>query len=148
MSDQDKPGLYLSGSIEYNKDPNSWRIKMMRALHFRYNVIIPYAKSCPYDKTEPEYKLWIKQEFIVPDMIGVVTSQYVFVKFDPAVFKGAGVVSELTTACWTGKHIVYLLDQIEEKDIPGWTLGCLTGAIKINTIEDAIELYKNLNKPK
>ena len=143
----EKPAIYTSGSIEYSKDPDSWRLKMLKSLHFRYNVIIPDSKGCPYDKTEEEYKSWIKKEFIMPDMISVATSQYFFVKLDAAVFKGAGTISELTTACWLGKHIVYMLDKIEEKDIPGWTLGCLTGAIKVSSIDEAIELYKNLNKP-
>jgi len=139
-----KPKLYLSGIVEYAKDPRSWRNDFYDALHKDYKVFIPVSAQPPYAKTDPEYKTWIKERFVMPDMIEVATSGYVFVKFDPAVFKGAGTISEVTTAAWMGKHIVYWCDGIKEEKMPGWTLGCLADAIKVNSINAAIDLYKKL----
>lgn len=139
-----RPKMYLSGSIEYAKDPESWREKMYKALHKDYKVFIPISAQPPFSKTDPEYKLWIKENFVMPDMIEVATSSYIFVKFDQAVFKGAGTLGEITTAAWMGKHIVYWCDKIKEEEMPGWILGCLADATKVNSIEEAVELYKNL----
>ena len=139
-----KPALYLSGSMEKSDDPNTWRKKMFKSLHAYYKVIIPNKADIPFDKDDPEYKVWMRNKFVMPDMIEVATSGYVFVKFDPAVFKGAGTISEVTTAAWMGKHIVYWCDGIKEEKMPGWTLGCLADAIKVNSINAAIDLYKKL----
>lgn len=136
-----KHSLYLSGSIEKSDDPNTWRKKMYKALHKKLKVIIPDKASIPFDKTDPEYKTWMKIKFVMPDMISVSTSKYFFVKIDPAVFSGAGTISEVTNAAWLGKDIVYFLDGVKETDIPSWMLGCLDGATSVNSIDEAIELY-------
>ena len=136
-----KHSLYLSGSIEKSEDPDTWRKKMYKALHRKFKVIIPDKADIPFDKTDPEYKTWMKNRFVMPDMISVSTSKYFFVKIDCAVLKGAGTISELTTASWLGKDIVAFIDGVEEKDIPSWMLGCLDGAVFVNSIDEAIELY-------
>jgi len=140
------PNLYLSGSIEFAKNPDSWRNKVFKALHKQYNVIIPKAIEPPFEKTEEEYKGWIKESFIMPDMTNVATSKYILVKIDTAVFKGAGTVSEMSLACWLGKDIVYVLDNIEEKDMPGWALGSLANAKKVASINEAIDYYKKIKE--
>ena len=140
-----KKGLYLSGSIEFAKDPEGWRNKMYKALHKYYKVIIPLGDpNPPFEKTEPEYKGWIREKYIMTDMVDVVTASYFFVKFDSAVFKGAGTVSEVTAASFFGKHMVYFLDKIEEVNMPSWTLGCLANAYKVNSIKEAIEYFSNI----
>lgn len=138
-----KPSIYLSGAIEYANDSISWRRYIYDSLKDQYNVIIPEGKSIPYKKTETEYKSWVKDEFIMLDMTLVATSPYFFVRLDPRAFKGSGTVSELTLACWLGKHIVYMIEDMKEEDCPGWTLGCLSNAIRVNNIDEAIEYYRN-----
>jgi len=138
-----RPAIYTSGSIEHNKNHGVWRKKMYRALHKQYNIIIPDALPCPFDKEDEEYPQWIKQKYIMPDMHDVATSRYFIVLLDPAVFKGAGTISELSLACWLGKEIVYVLNDLEKDDIPGWAIGCLAGAVELDSIESAIKYYKN-----
>jgi len=137
-----KNSVYLSGSIEASSDPITWRKQMYRALHKHYNVIIPDPMDCPFQKTDDEYPEWVRQNFIMPDMHDVATSRYTFVLLDPAVFKGAGTISEIALACWLGKEIVYMLEGVEKKDMPGWALGCLANAIEVKSIDEAIEYYK------
>lgn len=144
--EKSKPALYLSGSIEKSEDPDTWRKKMFRELHSYYKVIIPNKADLPFEKDDPEYKTWMKNKFIMPDMISVSTSKYFFVKIDHQVFQGAGTISEVTTACWLGKDIIVFLDGITEKEIPSWTLGCLDGVIFVSSINEAIEIYKRKHK--
>jgi len=141
-----KPGLYLSGSIEHSKNYKKWRNKMYKKLHSYYDVIIPDKADCPFDKDDIEYKIWLKKNIIMRDMVNVATSQYFFAKIDKAVFKGAGTISEITTAAWLGKDMIVFLDGVQEKDLPGWMLGCLSGAVYVNSIEEAIDLYLKKNK--
>lgn len=136
--------LYLSGAIEYCKDPNSWRKKMYKKLFKNYRVFIPDPAIPPFDKEEPEYKSWVKENFIIPDMNQIVKGKYFFVKLDKETFEGAGTVSELTLAAWKDKHIVVFLDGINEEDIPGWCLGCLDDAIFVDSIDNAIKYYIDL----
>ncbi len=136
-----KHSLYLSGSIEKSDDPDTWRKKIYRGLHKKFRVIIPDKADIPFNKTDPEYKTWMKQKFVMKDMISVSTSKYFFVKIDSAVFDGAGTISEVTTAAWLGKDIVYFLDGVKEEEMPSWMLGCLDGATPVNSIDEAIELY-------
>jgi hypothetical protein len=138
-----KNSIYTSGSMEYNDKCLVWRKEMNRKLHYWYKIIIPDPTPCPFDKEDEEYSKWVREHFIMPDMHDVATSRHFFVLLDPAVFKGAGTISELSLACWLGKEIVYMLDGIEKKDIPGWVIGCLTGAKQVSSIEEAIEYYKN-----
>jgi hypothetical protein len=144
----DKPGIYLSGSIEFNRDPDSWRKKMNRGLCQTYEVIIPDTMHPPFDKTDPEYYKWTRDNFILPDMAAVAGAPYFFVKLDKGVFKGAGTISELSLASWLGKDIVYWVDGIKDSDIPGWTLGCLTGGTRVNNVEEAIEVYREYHQAK
>lgn len=140
---KNKPAIYTSGSIEFNKNHDMWRKKMYRALHKYYNVIIPDSIPCPFDKEDEEYPDWIRQKFIMPDMHDVATSRYFIVLLDPAVFKGAGTIAEFSLACWLGKEIVYVLDGIEKNEMPGWALGCLADAVELDSIEAAIKYYKD-----
>jgi len=116
---------------------------MYKELHKYYNVIIPdkASSSCPFEKTDPEFKTWMKEKFIMPDMVNVATSQYFFVKVDKAVFDGAGTLSEISTAAWLSKNIMVFIDKIKEKNIPSWTLGCLDNAEIVNSIDEAIQKY-------
>ena len=139
--ERSRPGLYLSGSIEKSDDPNTWRKKMYKALHKNYKVIIPDKADIPFDKTDPEYKAWMKAKFIMPDMINVSTSKYFFVKIDDAVLHGAGTISEVTTAAWLSKNMVVFIDKIKETDIPSWMLGCLDGATFVTSIDEAISVF-------
>jgi len=139
-----KPSIYLSGAIEYAADPTSWRHYIYDCLKDQYNVIIPEAKTISYKKDDIRYKSWVKEEFVMLDMTLVATSPYFFVRLDPRTFKGSGTVSELTLACWLGKHIVYTIEDMQLEDCPGWTLGCLCGAVRVNNIEEAINYYRNL----
>jgi hypothetical protein len=140
--EQSKSALYLSGSMEYSDDPNTWRKKMFRNLHHHYRVIIPNKADIPFSKDDPEYKIWMKEKFIMPDMINVSTAKHFFVKIDKGVFQGAGTISEITTAAWLGKDMVAFLDGILETEIPSWTLGCLDGAIFVSSIDEAITFFK------
>jgi hypothetical protein len=136
-----KPAIYLSGSIEYSKNFKFWRNLMYKKLHTHYKVIIPDKADCPFDKEDAEYKGWMRENIIMKDMVDVATSKYFFVKLDKAVFKGAGTISEVSTAAWLGKDIVVFLDGITEEKIPSWMLGCLSGAVFVNSIDEAIKLY-------
>lgn len=138
-----KHSLYLSGSIEKSDDPNTWRKKMYKALHRKLKVIIPKKAEIPFDKVDPEYKSYMRLNFVMPDMISVSTSKYFFVKIDKGVFQGAGTISEITTAAWMSKNMVVFLDGVKESDIPSWTLGCLDGVIFVNSIDEAINYYLN-----
>ncbi len=144
--EKSKAAIYLSGSIEKSDDPNTWRKKVFKALHPFYKVIIPNKADIPFDKDEPEYRAWMKNKFVMPDMISVSTSKYFFVKIDKNVFQGAGTISEITTAAWLGKDMIVFLDGVVEKEIPSWTLGCLDGAIFVDSIDEAIVLYKKRAK--
>ena len=150
MTIKSKPGLYLSGSIEFSKNFKRWREKMFKKLHLHYKVIIPEKADCPFEKTDPEFKAWIKEYTVIKDMINVSTSQYFFVKIDKAVLKGAGTISEITTACWLGKDLVVFLDGVKEETLPTWMLGCLANAEYVTSIDEAISLYerKALGKTK
>lgn len=140
--EKSKPALYLSGSMEKSDDPDTWRKKMFKALHPHYKVIIPNKADIPFEKTDPEYKVWMKNKFIMPDMINVSTSKYFFVKIDKGVFQGAGTISEITTSAWLGKEMIVFIDGILETEIPSWTLGCLEGATFVNSIDEAIAIFK------
>lgn len=141
-----KKSIYLSGSIEFSKDPVSWRNHVQKCLCKYYNVINPKSAFCPFTKEEEGYKEWIKTNFVLPDMHLVMTCDYFFVKLDKGVARGSGTYGELTMAGYLNKHIVYFLDGIKESEIPGWSLGCLAGATKIASIDEGIELYKSLKK--
>ena len=144
--EKSRPGLYLSGSMEYSSDSCTWRKKIYKALHSYYKVIIPNKVDLPFDKDDPEFKVWMREKFVIPDMINVSTSKFFLVKLDKEVFQGAGTISEITTACWLGKDIVAFLDGITEKEIPAWTLGCLEGALFVKDVDAAIDLYKKRAK--
>ena len=141
-----KAAIYLSGSIEYSKSHRLWRKKMHKALHRKFRVIIPEKADCPFDKTDTEFQEWILNNIVMKDMVNVVTSQYFFVKIDKAVLKGAGTISEITTACWLGKHMLVMMDGVKTASLPSWTLGCLAGAEFVDSIDDAIEVYKEKAK--
>ena len=137
-----KPAIYLSGSIEYSKAHRVWRNKFYKALHRIYKVIIPDKIDCPFDKTDLEFGKWVRDNTVMKDMVNVATSQYFFVKIDKAVLKGAGTISEITTACWLGKDIIVMFDGVKRESLPSWMLGCLASAQVVETIEEAIEIYK------
>ena len=139
-----KPGLYLSGAIEFADDAFGWRWKMERALQHLYNVIIPYSADPPHKKNERKYQYWVQETFIFPDLAHVSLCPEFFVKLDKGVFKGAGTTSELTMACWMRKNIVAFLDGITVDELPGWMLGCLADSLFVDSIDDAIEHYRKL----
>jgi len=141
-----KPAIYLSGSIEYSKTYKEWRNKFYKALHRKFKVIIPEKANCPFEKTDLEFREWIRNNTVNKDMVNVATSQYFFVKIDKAVLKGAGTISEITTACWLGKHMVALLDGVKAHTLPTWMLGCLAGTEFVGSIEEAIDLYQEIAK--
>ena len=141
-----KPAIYLSGSIEHSKNYQTWRKKMYKVLRGYYKVIIPEKADCPFDKTDFEFKTWIHDNTVMKDMINVITSRHFFVKIDKAVLKGAGTISEITTASWQDKQMVVMLDGVKEQDLPTWMLGCLAGAVFVDSIDKAIEFYLNLAK--
>ena len=135
-----KPAIYLSGSIEYSKSHRAWRNKLYKALHRKYRVIIPEKADCPFEKTDVEFKQWIHDNTVMKDMVNVATSQYFFVKIDNAVLKGAGTISEITTAAWLGKDMVVMLDGVNGSTLPTWMLGCLAGAEFVDSIDESIEV--------
>ena len=137
-----KPSIYLSGSIEYSRDHRAWRKKMHKNLYRKYRVIIPEKADCPFDKADPEFKEWILNNIVMKDMVNVATSQYFFVKIDKAVLRGSGTISEITTAAWLGKDMVIMLDGLKHQVLPTWMLGCLAGAEFVESIDEAIEIYK------
>jgi hypothetical protein len=137
--------IYLSGAIEYSADAYSWRQQIYNELSSLYKVIIPKAADIPHPKTDNKYKDFTYKYFVLPDIKHILKSEYMFVKIDKAVLCGAGTISELTFACFYKKQIVYILsDGLQEKDLPGWLLGCLHKAFKVHTITEAIEYYKKL----
>jgi hypothetical protein len=137
-----KPAIYLSGSIEYSKSHKAWRSKIYKALHRTYKVIIPDKIDCPFDKPDPEFGHWVHDNTVMKDMVNVATSQYFFVKIDKAVLKGAGTISEITTAAWLGKDMVVMFDGVKKEKLPSWMIGCLAPAQEIESIEEAIDVYK------
>jgi hypothetical protein len=140
-----KPSIYLCGAIERSLDYISWRTEFKEKLSYKYNVIIPYAKSTKLTKDNPKYKKFVFDNYIVPDINDVISSKYFFVKIDKAVLRGAGTGSEICLARWNFKHMVYILeDGLTELDIPGWILGCLFQAKKVKTLDEAIDFYRNL----
>jgi hypothetical protein len=143
-----KPTLYESGSMEFSKDPNTWRNKMYAELCDLYDVIVPIAKFCPYNKSNILYREWIKKEFVIPDMEYVLKCDHFFVKLDKAVARGSGTYGELTLAAYLNKPIVYMLDNIKIEDLPGWSIGCLYNATEVANIDEAVKYYKNLLKIK
>ena len=143
-----KPKIYLSGSIEFSKSHRAWRNKFYKALHRDYKVIIPEKANCPFEKSDPEFREWIHEHTVTRDMVNVATAQYFFVKIDKAVLRGAGTISEITTACWLGKHMIAMLDGVKLEILPTWMLGCLAPAEFVESIEDAIEIYKGITKSK
>ena len=135
--------LYLSGSIEFSKDPAGWRNQMERELTSIYKVINPAAQFCPLDKDDTkEYKQWIFERFILPDVRDVMVCSHFFIKIDKTTGRGSGTWGELTLAAYLNKKIIYWFDNINPKDLPGWALGCLTNGIKVDNIEEAIKLLK------
>jgi len=141
-----KSAIYLSGSIEYSKTHKKWREKMYKGLHRLFRVIIPEKADCPFDKSDPEFQVFIHENIVMKDMINVITARYFFVKIDKAVLKGAGTISEITTASWQDKHMVVMLDGLKTQDLPTWMLGCIAGAEFVDSIDEAIELYKEIAK--
>jgi len=137
-----KPALYLSGSIEYSETHKIWRNQFYKALHRIYKVIIPDKIDCPFDKGDIEFGEWVHDNTVMKDMVGVATSQYFFVKVDKAVLKGAGTISEITTAAWLGKSMVVMFDGVKREELPSWMLGCLATAQVVESIDEAIEVYK------
>ena len=75
------------------------------------------------------------------DICDVISCQELFIKIDRDVFKGAGTVSEITFGCVYNKPMVYWMDGIKMKDIPGWVQGCLCDAKKVSGIRQAIDYY-------
>ena len=137
--------LYLSGSIEFSKDASSWRNQMEKELFGSYKIINPASQFCPLEKDNTtSYKQWIYDRFIIPDIEDVLKCSHFFVKIDKGASRGSGTWSELTFAAYFNKHIVYLLDDIKPKEIPGWSLGCLANAMQVQSIEEAIKYYKGL----
>lgn len=140
-----KKTIYTSGAIEFSKDPLTWRNQLVRALCKTYTVINPKEVFCPYTKSETEYKDFIFKSCVIPDMEFVMKCDYFFVKIDKNnITYASGTWGELSLAAYLNKHIVYYLDDVKEEEISGWVLGCLTKAIKVNSIKDAIDLYKQL----
>jgi hypothetical protein len=135
--------IYLSGSIEFQVDPYSWRNQMYKELSSLFEVIIPKCADIPYPKIDNKYKEFTYEKFIIPDITDVLRSEHVFVKIDKGVLKGSGTTSELCFASFYKKDIIYILsDDLTENDISGWMLGCLYKAKQVKTIEEAIEVYK------
>lgn len=142
-----KESIYLSGSIEFSSDAYTWRHQMEKELNLKYHIIVPAYKDPPYSKSSEQYKKWVYNTFIRPDIIDVIKSKYIFVKIDKGVLNGAGTISEVCFASFYKKHIIYMLDDgLTEKDLPGWLVGSLYKAKKVKSIEEAIKFYKNKGK--
>ncbi len=104
-----KEYIYLSGSIEFSKNPYDWRNLFFKELNDHYNVIIPKYKNPPYEKSSPKYKKWVNDTFIKPDISDLLKSKYVFIKIDKAVLCGAGTISEVCFASFYKKNMVFIL---------------------------------------
>lgn len=144
MKEEVRDSLYTSGSMEYNKDPDTWREKMGNALKLRVHVIKPITMSVPFKKGEEGYAQFVHRSFIMPDLSDVARSKYFFIKIDKGVLKGAGTISELSLAAWMNKHIVATLDGVKIEECPGWMVGCLATATFVKNVEEGIELYKRI----
>ena len=135
-----KPSIYTSGAIEFSEDAYAWRNCIYKELHQAYNIIVPDLIPCPFTKEDKEYGAWVKNNFILPDMKDVATSNYFFVYIDHVY--SSGTYGELSLAAWLGKDIVCFLDGIELKSLPMWVVGCLSEATFVDSIEDVIKYYK------
>jgi hypothetical protein len=144
MKDEIRDSLYTSGSMEYNKDPETWRERMQNALKHKVHVINPKIMEIPFNKDEDNYRDFVYRNFVMPDLSDVARCKYFFIKIDKAVFKGAGTISELSLAAWMNKHIVAMFDDIEMHECPGWLLGCLSNAYFVKDVEDGIAYYKSI----
>lgn len=128
-------------------DAYTWRERLAKGIRTKYNVIIPEAKDPKMKKSHPNYRRWVYELYIRPDISDVLRSKYLFVKIDKAVLRGAGTISEVCFAAYYRKNIVYMLtDGLKEKDLPGWMLGCLVKATKVKTIKEAVEYYNKRYK--
>ncbi len=135
--------VYLSGSIEHSKDPSSWRNQMEKELFGLYQVMNPSTQFCPLGKVDEfNFKKWIYDNFIIPDIQDVMRCSHFFIKIDKTTGKGSGTWGELTVAAYLNKKIIYMIDGVEPENIPGWSLGCLTYAHKVDSIDDAIKFLK------
>jgi hypothetical protein len=135
--------VYLSGSIEYSKDPSSWRNKMEKELYGICKVINPSTQFCPLEKEDTiTYKEWIYNNFIIPDIQDVMRCSHFFIKIDKATGRGSGTWGELTVAAYLNKRTIYMIDGIDIPNIPGWSLGCLAYAHKVDNIDEAIDFIK------
>lgn len=136
--------LYLSGSMEYNNKCDIWRDKMYLALRHKFHVIRPWNANIRYGKGSPEYSKFVYHNLVMPDLSDVSRSRFFFIKIDPAVFKGAGTISELSLAAFYNRQILAFIDGVKKEEMPGWMLGCLARANFATSIDQAIEYYKNL----
>lgn len=116
---------------------------MEKELFGLYQVINPSTQFCPLGKVDEfPFKKWIYDNFIIPDIQDVMRCSHFFIKIDKTTGKGSGTWGELTVAAYLNKHIIYMIDGIDAADIPGWSLGCLTYAHKVSSIDEAIKLLK------
>ena len=138
-----KKSIYLSGPIEFTDNAYAWRNHMYRDLHDDFDIIIPDLIPCPFSKGDEGYGAWVKKHFILPDMKDVAVSNHFFVYIDHVY--SSGTYGELSLASWLGKDIVCFLDGVELKSLPQWIIGCLSGSIYVDSIDEAIKHYKNLS---
>lgn len=135
--------LYLSGSIEFSNDPSSWRNHIEKHLTSHYKIINPASQFCPLDKADTdEYKKWVYDRFIIPDVQDVLRCSHFFIKIDKSTGRGSGTWGELTIAAYLNKKIIYWFDDISPLDIPTWALGCLYNSYKVESIDEAINYLK------
>lgn len=138
-----KPKIYLAGAIQKSADPFTWRLDFKKALENEYDVIVPGDKlDLPPNPSLAQKQKAIKYGIIIKDICDVISCQELFVKIDPAVFKGAGTLSEITFGCIYNKPMVCWFEDMGIKDTPGWVQGCLYGATMVDTLPQAIDHFK------
>ena len=147
---QPKDKIYLSGAIQFAKDPNSWRLTLIKKLSKYYDFFNPMDVILPqeiYDLKDSYQKYeWIYNNIVIKDLNGLDSCNHMFIKLDKACFKGSGTVSEITLANLLNIHMFYILDDIKFTDIPIWTRSCLYNADNLKDIPYAIKFLTNLCK--
>ena len=139
--------IYLAGPMEYITDAGiNWRIDYTHIIEsLGHKTIIPeLEESFIIDQEElmqlkhkniKEYKSIIRQ-LIKLDLHFVKTVDYIIVKWNAE--RTAGTIGEAQEAYLCGTP-VYLITDLEEHQIPGWFLACLTKVF--TNLKDTLDFH-------
>ena len=131
------PTVYLSGAMEHVPDFGAgWREAIVPKLaQLGYTVINPSKlnelvmtdeeiKALPgWKKTEPEKYTTLVRALAGLDLRAACNSNVTLVKLDKAGAVSAGTHCEIAIAWYNQKHVVFWVDGVDMKDVPGFLHG-------------------------